>query len=155
MQRDDNYECYYFASPNDTRNWFEAQTHCYSMTVDINQPAKLIAINDQEEMVLHAKKIMYRHLCISGYMFGKSNMLNCILLTVSSYNVFVFSVMVVCNYKTLQPRITWDKKKPNFFHLNALHELDYVQLRWNVVYQLTKIMSHTLKKKSSNIFKSW
>eukprot|EP00105_Crassostrea_gigas_P026375 XP_011447290.1 PREDICTED: C-type mannose receptor 2 [Crassostrea gigas] len=50
MQRDDNYECYYFASPNDTRNWFEAQTHCYSMTVDINQPAKLIAINDQEEM---------------------------------------------------------------------------------------------------------
>lgn len=50
MQRDDNYECYYFASGNDTRNWFEAQTQCYSMTVDINQPAKLIAINDQEEM---------------------------------------------------------------------------------------------------------
>lgn len=53
MQRDDNYECYYFASGNDTRNWFEAQTQCYSMTVDINQPAKLIAINDQEEMVLY------------------------------------------------------------------------------------------------------
>nr|XP_022342030.1 macrophage mannose receptor 1-like [Crassostrea virginica] len=50
LQRDDNSECYYFAAPNDTRNWFEAKTQCYSMTTDINQPAKLIAVNDQEEM---------------------------------------------------------------------------------------------------------
>lgn len=129
MQRDDNYECYYFASPNDTRNWFEAQTHCFSMTVDINQPAKLIAINDQEEMVLHAKKIMYRHLCISGYIFGKSNMLNCIMLT-------VFWLQYICVFINgglqLQNSATKNylrlKKKPNFFHLNALHELDYVQL---------------------------
>ncbi|XP_048745108.1 macrophage mannose receptor 1-like [Ostrea edulis] len=50
MQRSDNYECYYFSAFNDTRNWFEAKTQCYSMTTDVNQPAKLLAVNDQEEM---------------------------------------------------------------------------------------------------------
>ncbi|XP_062568970.1 macrophage mannose receptor 1-like isoform X1 [Saccostrea cucullata] len=49
-QRSDNYECYYFSAANDSRNWFEAKTKCYSMTTDVNQPSKLVAVNDQEEM---------------------------------------------------------------------------------------------------------